>query len=151
EPNYLALFSGSTQGVTDDRCTGHYTSPNFASELIAAGFTFGGYSEDMPRVGYTGCSYRAYMRKHNPWVNWQEANGPAEANMPFLSFPSDFSTLPTVAIVVPNQNNDMHDGTIQQADTWLQQHLDPYAQWAAANKSLLIVTWDEDDSSASRN
>jgi acid phosphatase len=67
--------------------------------------------------------------------------------MPFTSFPTDFSTLPTVAVVVPNQNHDMHDGTIKQADTWLQQNLDPYVQWAKTYNSLLIVTWDEDDSS----
>jgi hypothetical protein len=41
----------------------------------------------------------------------------------------------------------MHDGTIQQGDTWLQQHLDAYVQWAKTNNSLFIVTWDEDDSS----
>jgi hypothetical protein len=39
----------------------------------------------------------------------------------------------------------MHDGTIEQGDSWLQQHLDGYVQWAWANNSLLIVTWDEDD------
>jgi phosphatidylinositol-3-phosphatase len=69
--------------------------------------------------------------------------------MPFTSFPADFSTLPTVAIVVPNLNDDMHDGTIRQADTWLQKHLDPYVQWVKSNNNLLIVTWDEDDSSSS--
>jgi phosphatidylinositol-3-phosphatase len=148
EPNYLALFSGSTQGVTDDRCPDSLTAPNLASELIAVGLTFGGYSEDMPSVGYTGCSYRSYWRKHNPWVDWQGSNLPVSVNMPYTSFPADFSTLPTVAIVVPNQQNDMHDGTIRQADTWLQQHLDPYVQWAQSNNSLLIVTWDEDDNSS---
>jgi len=149
EPNYLALFSGSTQGVTDDSCPHMFTAPNLASELIAAGLTFGGYSEDMPSVGYTGCQFQQYWRKHNPWVNWQGVNIPSTANMPFTSFPSDFTRLPNVAVVVPNQNNDMHDGTIQQADTWLQTHLDAYVQWAKTNNSLLIVTWDEDDSSSS--
>ena len=39
----------------------------------------------------------------------------------------------------------MHDGTIQQADTCLENHLEAYRQWAMSNDSLLIVTWDEDD------
>jgi hypothetical protein len=43
----------------------------------------------------------------------------------------------------------MHDGTIAQGDTWLQSNLDAYAQWAKSHNSLLIVTWDEDDSSQS--
>lgn len=153
EPNYLALFSGSTQGVTDDGCTYKFTTPNLGRELLNGGWTFGGYSEDMPSVGYAGCSYQQYWRKHNPWVDWQDtispsANSlPGSVNMPFTNLPTDFNALPTVSIVVPNQNNDMHDGTIQQADTWLQQHIDPYVQWANANNSLLILTWDEDDSS----
>ena len=45
--------------------------------------------------------------------------------------------------------DDMHDGTIQQGDTWLQHNINPYVQWAKTNNSLLIVTWDEDDSSQS--
>jgi hypothetical protein len=149
EPNYLALFSGSTQGVTDDRCQNSFANPNLASELIDAGLTFGGYSEDMPSVGYAGCTYRAYARKHSPWVNWQGANVPESVNMPLTSFPTDFTTLPTVSFVIPNLNNDMHDGTVKQGDTWLQKHLDGYVQWAASHNSLLIVTWDEDDQSAS--
>ena len=45
EPNYLALFSGSTQGVTGDGCPQHFTGPNLASELLGAGYTFTGYAE----------------------------------------------------------------------------------------------------------
>ena len=29
EPNYLALFSGSTQGVTDDGCPNRFTAPTW--------------------------------------------------------------------------------------------------------------------------
>src|SRR3954452_11542282 len=44
EPNYFALFSGSTQGITDD---GTYTetAPSLAGALKAAGKTFVGYAE----------------------------------------------------------------------------------------------------------
>jgi hypothetical protein len=143
EPNYLDIFSGSNQGVTDDSCPHTFSTANLGSNLLTAGFTFGGYSEDMPSVGYTGCNYNKYYRKHNPWVNF--TNIPSSANMPFTSFPSNFNDLPTISFVIPNQNNDMHDGSISQADTWLKQHLDSYVQWAKTNNSLLIVTWDEDD------
>lgn len=151
EPNYLAFFSGSTQGLTDDSCPHTYSTStaNLASELIAAGLTFGGYSEGLPSVGYTGCASGAYVRKHNPWVNF--SNVPGSANMPFTSFPADPSTLPTISIVVPDLNNDMHDGTVLQGDGWLQQHLDGYVQWAETHNSLLIVTWDEDDFTVSNH
>src|SRR5204863_256090 len=60
----------------------------------------------------------------------------------------NFDSLPDIAFVVPDQNHDMHDGTIQQADTWLRNNIDAYAQWAVMHHSLLMVVWDEDDSSA---
>jgi phosphatidylinositol-3-phosphatase len=77
---------------------------------------------------------------------------PPEANMPFDMFPSDFSKLPTVSIVIPNQINDMHDApsasaAVMQGDSWLKSHMDTYVQWARTHNSLLIVTWDEDDGS----
>jgi hypothetical protein len=141
--NYLALFSGSTQGVKDDSCLKPFLAPNLASSLINAKLTFTGYSEDLPKVGYTGCSSKGYARKHNPWI--QFTNVPLDLNRPFTDFPQDFSHLPAVSFVIPNHQNDMHDGTVKQADDWLKSNIDSYAAWAKAHNSLLIVTWDEDD------
>ena len=141
EPNYLDLFSGSNQGVTDDSCPHTFTSPNLANALIDAGFTFGAYSEDLPSVGSTVCSHLKYARKHDPWANWPGI--PASTQMPFTSFPSDYATLPDVTFVIPNLDDDMHDGSVAQGDAWLQAHLDAYARWAKTHNSLLIVTYDE--------
>jgi phospholipase C len=143
QPNYLALFSGSAQGVKDDSCHKPFTAANLASELANAKLTFTGYSEDLPKVGYTGCSSKGYARKHNPWV--QFSNVPEDSNRPFTDFPKDFSQLPTVSFVIPNHQSDMHDGTVKQADDWLKNNLEAYVTWAEKNNSLLIVTWDEDD------
>lgn len=152
QPNYLALFSGSTQGITDNSCPHTFTTPNLGHALIAEGLTFAGYSEDLPSVGSLICSVGLYARKHNPWVNWQDsvANGlPVSANVPLTDFPTEYSTLPTVSVIVPNQVNDMHHGNnpeaIQTGDRWLREHLDAYVQWAQEHNSLLIVTWDEDN------
>ena len=144
QPNYLALFSGSTHGVGDE-CPHTFTQSNLGSELLAAGFTFTGYAESMPSVGFTGCNVGSYRRKHNPWVNFP--NVPSNLNRPYSSFPSDFSQLPDLCFVVPNVDNDMHDGTIAQADTWLQSNFDSYVQWAKSHNSLFILTFDEDDDS----
>lgn len=146
EPNYLALFSGSTQGLTDDSCPHTYSGANLGQELIAAGETFSGYSESMPADGYTGCTSGEYARKHNPWINF--SNVPAGSNLTYAEFPANFATLPTVSFVIPNLQDDMHDGTVAEGDTWLQNNIDAYAQWAKANNSLLVVTWDEDDNSS---
>jgi hypothetical protein len=146
QPNYLALFSGSTQGITDDSCPHIFATPNLASELAAAKYSFAGYSEGLPAPGFTGCSSGSYARKHNPWVNF--SNVPASVNLPFSAFPGNYASLPTVSFVIPDLEHDMHDGTIGQADQWLSGHLGGYAAWAPAHRSLLIVTADEDDYSA---
>jgi uncharacterized membrane protein len=146
QPNYLDLFSGSNQGVTDDTCPHSFSTENLATELTAASQTFTGFSEDLPAAGSTVCTSGAYAEKHAPWVNF--TNVPATSNQPFTSFPTDFTNLPTVSIVDPNLNDDMHDGTIAQGDTWLQQHIDSYVQFAQTHNSLLIVTWDEDDNAS---
>jgi hypothetical protein len=149
EPNYLDLFSGSNQGVTDDSCPHTFSAANEGAQLIAAGDTFAGYSEGLPSTGSTACTSGAYARKHVPWTNF--SNVPAADSLPFSSFPSsaNYASLPTVSWVIPNLNDDMHDGTIAEGDSFLQNNLDAYAQWAKTHNSLLIVTWDEDDSSAS--
>lgn len=149
EPNYLALFSGTTFGLASDACpVDAGATSNLGSELLAAGYTFAGFSEDLPAVGATTCSAGKYARKHAPWVNF--TNVPAAVSLPFSAFNarSDYASLPTVSLVIPNLDNDMHDGTIAQADTWLATNLGTYANWAMANNGLLIVTWDEDDNSA---
>ena len=143
QPNYLALFSGSTKSLTNDTCPHTYTGDTLGSELLDAGLGFATYSESLPSAGFTGCSSGNYVRKHNPAVNFPAV--PASTNQPLTAFPSDFSTLPAVSYVVPNLQNDMHDGTIAQGDTWVQQHMKPYVSWAMQHNSVLVVTWDEDD------
>ena len=152
QPNYVALFSGSTQGVTDDACPQQLgTAPNLARQLLDSGRSFAGYSEDLPSVGFTGCSTPngRYARKHNPWVDF--ANIPPSANLPLSALPTDFAALPTVAVVIPNLCDDMHDCPVATGDAWAHQHLPAYLDWAHTHNSLLIVTFDEDDDTAANH
>jgi hypothetical protein len=146
EPNYLALFSGSTQGLTNDSCPHTYRTGNLGAQLRAHGQSVAGYSESLPYAGYAGCRAGAYVRRHAPWTNF--TNLPAGVGKPMSAFPSDYSRLPRVSFVIPNLNHDMHDGTVGQADRWLQAHLGGFVTWARTHNSLLILTWDEDDTSA---
>jgi acid phosphatase len=149
EPNYLALFAGNTFGVTKDSCPVNAgNAPNMASELLGAGYTFIGYAEDLPAVGSPVCSSGKYARKHVPWANF--TNVPPANSVPFSAFPmGNYDSLPTVSFVIPNNDNNMHDGSVAQGDAWLNRQLSGYANWAVTNNSLLIVTWDEDDGSGS--
>ena len=112
EPNYLALFAGSTLGVTKDACpVNGGDAPNLASELLAAGYTFVGYAEGLPAVGSTVCSAGKYARKHVPWANF--TNVPPANSLPFSAFPmGNYASLPTVSFVIPNNDDNMHDGSI---------------------------------------
>src|SRR5690348_427729 len=56
QPNYLAIFSGSTQGISDDSCPHTFSTASLESELLAKGDTFTGYSEGLPQAGSGVCS-----------------------------------------------------------------------------------------------
>jgi acid phosphatase len=148
QPNYIALFSGSTQGVANDDCPFDFIGrENLASQLLGAHMSFAGYAEDQPWPGYTGCKSEQYARKHIPWIDFD--NVPRAASLPLAALPADYSKLPTVAFVVPNLCNDMHNCAPAIGDAWLSEHVERYAQWAKSHNSLLIVTFDEDDFSDS--
>jgi hypothetical protein len=153
--NYFWLFSGSNQrvGFEDKIPSKLITASNVGAQLVRAGRSFKGYSEDLPRIGAVNPTKGLYARKHAPWISFSNIpNGTTIAtssNLRFADFPTDFRDLPTVAFVIPNLANDMHNGkipsSIQAGDRWLQQHLDTYYRWARENNSLLVLTFDEND------
>ncbi len=140
QPNYMHLFSGSSQGVNGNNPLGvKLNTPNLGAALLNAGKSFTGYYEAAIDV------------RHHPWTNWTN-NVPGVNQLPnsvhqqFSTFPTNFAQLPTVSFVSPSDANNMHDGTIATGDAWFKNNLGDYATWAKANNSLLIVTFDEDDS-----
>ena len=122
EPNYLAIFSGSTQGVTDDSCPHTYSGNNLGT---AADHRRARPSRATPRAcpptATPAARAASYKRKHNGWVNF--TNVPAASNLSFTAFPSstNYASLPTVSFVTPNMCNDMHDCSVGTGDTWLQE------------------------------
>jgi acid phosphatase len=168
--NYYWLFSGSNQTVgfvdvvpdASNNPDYPFTTANLGSQLIEAGLSFKGYAESLPEIGSTvtdtvetidGTDTKVYARKHVPWISFANVpNGSTvdtSSNLRFADFPSDYNDLPTVSFVIPNLENDMHNGapevSIPRGDTWLQDNLDGYYQWAKDSNSLLIVTFDEDN------
>jgi acid phosphatase len=144
QPNYLALFAGQTFGVGDN-CPYHFTGPNLASELRAAGYTFAGYAESLPATGSETCNVgNTYARRHVPWTDF--SNVPPSVSKPFTAFPAgNFAALPTVSMVIPNVCHDMHNCSTRTGDAWVRRHLSGYAAWAMTHHSLLVVDFDEND------
>ena len=145
QPNYLYLFSGTNQGITDNTPpTTKIVAENLGGQLFAAGLKFKGFSQSLPFDGYEGTGNTLYERKHNPWVNF--ADVPSGANLRFERFPQDangYKKLPAVSFVVPDEDHNMHDGSVAAADEFIRDNLLDYANWATKHNSLLIITWDE--------
>jgi len=163
QPNYVMLYSGNNQGITSDNIATNtpLNTCNLGASLISNGYTFKGYSEDLPAVGDLSTTSGNYVRRHCPWTNWLATSGTNTLNssvhQPYTSFPTNtnYSSLPTVSFVIPSLIDDMHNPTfptpnyaataISNSDTWVYNNLTDYINWAKANNSLLILTFDEDD------
>jgi phosphatidylinositol-3-phosphatase len=161
QPNYLALFSGSTQRVIDDE-PHDLSAPTLADQLEAAGKTWRFYAEDLPADGcFTGALASngpdgpgTYARKHVPAMSFTAITGsPARcANVQPLSAFSPHAA--DFIWVVPNLCHDMHDCSVADGDAWLSSFLpkvtaDPAFQ--PGGRGVLAVTFDEGDDHTKNN
>jgi hypothetical protein len=142
-PNYFALFAGLTN-TNGDGCPAagiDPTAPNLGSELLAGHLSFAGFAEGLPSTGSTVCAAGSYARKHAPWVAF--SNVPSSDSRPMTALPVSYDGLPTVTMLIPNVDDDMHDGTIEEGDDWLRTHLSGLLAWADTHDTLVVLTWDE--------
>ena len=152
QPNYMGLWSASTQGVTNNDCPpplSPFSAENLGNTCEAAGLTWKAYSENLPAAGSTLCDADGglYARRHEPWVSFSNLTHTFEVPYSQLALDIASSTLPNLAFVVPNNCNNSHDCTILTGDTWLANNL-PAMISAVGERGLVILTWDEDDGSA---
>jgi hypothetical protein len=155
-PNYLAFWSGSTQGVTDD---GTYTfdRASLSSQMAAAGRSWRTYAQDYPSTAgcHTASTYTGpidgpgvagtYARKHNPAMSFSSVSGTSQcANIQPLA---DFDPAVDVAFVVPNLCNDAHDCSLAVADTFLRGFVPQVTGSSDWAHTLLVITFDEGSTS----
>ncbi|MHB1004723.1 MAG: alkaline phosphatase family protein [Chloroflexota bacterium] len=160
-PNYLALVSGSTQGVSSSDCVGcSFDATNIVDQLEQHGKTWKAYAEDLPQPCFNGKSAAPtngggtalYVRRHNPFMYFKDVtDNPVRCNnvVPLNRFTHDLQTnsLPDFVWVTPNLINDMHDGTVRQGDDWLASFVAPILISPAwKNDGLLLLVWDESSS-----
>jgi len=147
-PNYLMLTTGQMESF-DDNFSGTISDDNVVRELVKAGKSWKCYEESIPSAGYLGGDSGNYVRRHNPFsfLSDVQQNPSQAANLvPFTQFTADLSagTLPQYAFIAPDVNDDAHNGTLAQADSWLQANIAPLlANPAFQNGGLLIITFDE--------
>ncbi|HKD93269.1 MAG TPA: alkaline phosphatase family protein [Gaiellaceae bacterium] len=152
-PNYLALVSGSTHGITSDctDCVVHARS--LADTLAAAGRTWKTYAEDLPYPGFTGAFSGRYAKKHDPFLYFSDIAGSRARRdrvVPFTQLSGDLRRhkLPSFSLVVPNLCDDMHDCSVATGDAWLKAHIVPLLRSPELRGGVVFVVFDEGTSDA---
>jgi hypothetical protein len=147
-PNYIALVSGSTQGITDDCNECVVDAPSLADTLAAAHRTWKTYAEGLPEPGWTGGDAGRYAKKHNPFLYFRHVvDDPAQAArvVPYSEFAADVSSgrLPHLALLIPDLCNDMHDCPVSTGEAWLQRQVVPLLTRPVLRDSAVFVVFDE--------
>jgi acid phosphatase len=154
--NYFELTTGQVLS-NNDNFGGTVSSDNIVRQLLTAGKTWKSYTENLPAVGYIGGDVYPYARHHNPFTYFSDVINSSTERMnlaPFSQFAGDLANqqLPNFAFIAPNKINDAHDGSLQQADTWLKSNIAPLiANSAFQQDGLLIILFDEGDMTDGRS
>lgn len=146
-PNYLALVSGSTQGIDSDCTDCVVDGRSLADTLAASRKTWKTYAEGLPRIGFTGASSGRYAKKHNPFVYFRRNLTPARLKrvVPLSRFLPDVrgGRLPTFSLIVPDLCHDMHDCDVSTGDSWLGEFVKPLLRGPVLKNSVVFVVFDE--------
>jgi phospholipase C len=157
-PNYIAMTSGDTWGITDDAdpSADAVSVPSIYSQVKARGKQWRDYEEDAPGNCPSSDSY-PYVVHHDPAPyytsiasdcnNWDVPMGTTGGG----AFLDDLNanTLPAFAFVTPNMCNDMHDCSIATGDGWLKSWVPMILDSPGykAGRTALFITFDEDNGS----
>jgi hypothetical protein len=152
EPNYFALWAGTTFGIQDDGIH-NLAARNVGDQLVAHGRTWHVYAQDVPSVCSTVASASGaidlvgaagtYVRRHEPAISFTDISR-YPARCARITRLSTFSpTAASLELIIPNLTNDMHDGSIAQGDAFLKAFVPKITRSTAFGNSLLVITWDE--------
>jgi len=178
-PNYIALASGDTQGVSCDcdptgsacttltcntllhNCGCSHAAASIADQLEQAGLAWKAYAEEMGTPCNTTSS-GGYATRHVPFLYFDgvrtNAQRCAAHVVDYAAFAGDLASPPKFAFIAPNLTDDMHDPfpagaqNLANGDTWLSKHAQAILDSAAFKAGgLLVIVWDEDDNSGVPN
>jgi len=149
-PNYIALVSGSTQGITDDCTSCTAPAPNLAGQLERAGRTWAAYLEGLPAPCARPAFAGRYAKKHDPFAyDPAIAARPARCRrrMPLARLATDVrrDRLADFVLITPDLCHDTHDCGVAAGDRFLARIV-PGLLPALGPHGMLVVTYDEGDS-----
>lgn len=160
--DYLWLASGSSEtafGCTGNDCTSAITDENIFHLMTEDPISWKVYVVSYLNAGGTitaGDAARGthYYKRHNaaPWYAHVINNilGSQGQIVDFEQFGIDVAngTLPRYSIIVPDGTYDRHDGTLAQADSFLQNNLAAMLalpDFQTGGSGLLLITFDNGD------
>jgi acid phosphatase len=143
-PNYIALTSGGTQGVSDDSGPSSHrlAAPSIFSQL--PGGASRSLEQGMPSRCATGDSGE-YAVRHNPEVYY--ANLRQECSRYDVPFGARPDLRARFTFVTPNLINDMHDGSIGDGNRFLQSYVPSLMATPQyrARDTVIFIIWDENE------
>ena len=154
-PNYVAATSGLGLSklapfTSDCDPTGPCTTS--APSIFGQGESWKAYEESMPSACDMTDSGN-YAVRHNPPPYYTSLKSCQTLDVPYTQLAADLSagTLPAFSFVTPNLIDDMHNGTVQQGDTWLSTNLPTILSSSEYQSGSLAVfiTWDEGEGGTS--
>jgi hypothetical protein len=146
-PNYLALLGGSTFDIRSNCTDCHVDEPNLVSRLEEAGISWKAYIEGYPSRCFTGALAGGYVKKHNPFVYFDDiVDDPARCAklVSFTELDRDLNggSLPRFVWITPDLCHDMHDCGVAEGDGFLK-GLIPRLLPTLEPNGVLFLTWDE--------
>jgi hypothetical protein len=152
QPNYLALFSGSTQGVTDDGVH-DLSGTNLADQLDAKGKTWNVFEQDYPGGCFAGTTNGgsgegigaagSYARKHDPAISFTSIRTSPTRCARISGLAGFDPAASDFEMIVPNDCNDMHSCSVATGDAFLKTFVPRITDSPAFANSVLFITFDE--------
>ena len=151
QPNYIALFSGSTHGVTDNELY-DITARSLADQVDEAGLTWRVAVENVESGCFTGPfsldgpdGEGIYSRKHNPAISFTPISRDPTRCANITNFTNFDPEAADVTFIVPNNCHSMHDCSIAEGNAWLEAFLPRILESDAYGQGgVVFITFDED-------
>lgn len=154
-PALMWYVAGAAVETDNNTVSCHHTNDNIVRELLKhGGYSWRSYQSNMPYAGYQGLfggPDNAYARRHNPLVDFSDVcpgTGQDKNSVPYSQMATDFADgkMANYAYITPDLREDAHDGTLAEADQWLQANLPAILarpEFQPGGDGILFIAWDE--------
>jgi acid phosphatase len=159
-PALMWYVAGAQVDTNNETVSCEHSEDNVVRELLKKGYSWRSYQEELPYAGYQGLfsPNNLYYRRHNPLIDFTDVcpgTGQDTKSVPFTQMATDFEQIGAVnyAYITPDVNDDAHNGTLEEADQWLQDHVPAILarpEFSAGGDGILFIVWDEADDADDR-